>query len=158
MHKLLNKAGAKIETSYDEKSWQALDDEPSYVFRYQGAKELGSFFAVAARNRKRRGERYDPRDLGVIPEAIHATLSLIDKAGFEVVHLGPVASSRYHRAWHPLHPSYRSYRGVRKFISRSKVCNISWIKLHIEDPSVWYPVLAGKIPVSGTTLIGFSHS
>ncbi|HJQ68070.1 MAG TPA: SIR2 family protein [Blastocatellia bacterium] len=137
---------------YSRKNWVALDAAPSYAFRYKHPDKETGFFAVAARSRDpvlaSEGKKYDPRDLGIIPEAVCTTLELIDKAGFKVVHIGPVASSRYHRAWHPIHPFVQVIRGVRRFISRARAGGINSINLHVEDPSVWYPVLAGKIPVA----------
>ncbi|HEX5734158.1 MAG TPA: SIR2 family protein [Blastocatellia bacterium] len=141
----------ELKTTYAPKSWEALDPAPSYVFRYKDEGEWSSFFATAARRREKQKEtkekNYDPRDLGVIPEAIQATLNFIDAAGFQVVHIGPIASGR-HRPWHPIHPFAQVIRGVRSFISRSSVSNIKSIELHVEDPSVWYPVMAGKMPIA----------
>jgi hypothetical protein len=134
----------RINQKNKSSEWIALSKAPSYVFRYM---QDGPFFAVAARRRDLQGDRYDPRDLGIIPESLQAALKKIDEAGFKVAHIGAIASGQ-HRPWHPIHPFAQMLRGIRRFIADGKVRNLNYLNLHLLDPSVWYPILAGKIPVA----------
>ncbi|XYI03014.1 SIR2 family protein [Sorangium sp. So ce1128] len=129
--------------------WRPLDDAPSYAFRLGDA----PIFAVAARDRRPEPPRAagddgpeDSRDLGVISEAVCATLRAVDAAGFRRVHIGPVASGK-HRLWHPLHPFVQTLAGFREFFRERPDAGIEHLELHVLSPAIWFPVVAGKVPV-----------
>ncbi|MGK3963411.1 SIR2 family protein [Sorangium sp. So ce118] len=129
--------------------WRPLDGAPSYAFRFGDA----PIFGVAARDRRPVPPRAagddgpeDSRDLGVIAEAVCATLRAVDAAGFRRVHIGPVASGK-HRLWHPLHPFVQTLAGLREFFREHPDAGIEHLELHVLSPAIWFPVVAGKVPV-----------
>lgn len=149
---LAKKAG--LVGKYDEREWRSLDRKPSYVFRYAGD---SPFYAIAARRRGQTGAGYDPRDLSIIPEAVIEALKRIDRAGFGVVHLTPIASSPFHisdlgaaerHASLAIHPFAQVLRGVRRYFAGNAVRAIRCLNIHVFDPRVWYPILAGKVHVA----------
>jgi hypothetical protein len=126
----------------DKADWVALDHVP-YVFQYDAA----PIFAVAARSPDLQGKKHDRRDLGVIPTSVCEALKRIDNAGFEAVHMSAIAAGRG-RLWHPIHPFAQAIRGVREFLMGTIGHSVRQVYVHIVDPQVWYPLLAGKIPVA----------
>ena len=139
---------------YDEGDWRGLDRKPSYVYRYAGG---SPFYAVAARRRSEMDAKYDMRDLSIIPEAVVETLKRIDRAGFGVVHLTPIASSPFHisglgpaerHVSLALHPFAQVLRGVRRYFAENSVRSICCLNIHVFDARVWYPILAGKVHVA----------
>ncbi|XXY49396.1 SIR2 family protein [Sorangium sp. So ce269] len=129
--------------------WRPLDGAPSYAFRFGDA----PIFGVAARDRRPEPPRAagddgpeDSRDLGIIAEAVCATLRAVDAAGFRRVHIGPVASGK-HRLWHPLHPFVQTLAGLREFFREHPDAGIEHLELHVLSPAIWFPVVAGKVPV-----------
>ncbi len=123
--------------------WRALDLAPSYVYRYGDT----ALFGISARLRKISQKTADHRDLGIIPEAVQAALSAASRAGFRRVHLGSVASGRQ-RLWHPFHPFVQTLAGVRCFLAENPDTCIETLEVYVLQPSVWSPVLAGRIPVA----------
>jgi hypothetical protein len=136
-------ADAKTIKGLYQAEWIPLDKPPSYAYRYGSS----PIFGLAARRKDLKGINHDRRDLGIIPEAICTTLTRIDAEGFEVVHMGPIASGK-RRPWHPIHPFAQTLRGIREFITNGKIRNLRLINLYIVDAAVWYPLLARKIPVA----------
>lgn len=142
---LLGAAG--LSSAEDGSSWRALDEAPSLVYRF-GDKPI---FGIAARRKDSPAapptKGPDHRDLNLISQAVCLALSEVSKAGFRTVHIGPVSSGR-HRQWHPFHPFVQTLVGVRQFLAESPSTSIETIELHVMSPSVWSPVLAGRIPVA----------
>ncbi|WP_437785796.1 SIR2 family protein [Sorangium sp. So ce1097] len=141
-------AGVVADT--DPGRWRPLDEAPSYAYRFGDA----PLFGVAARERRtdlRPGSGddgpEDSRDLGVIADAVCATLRAADAAGFRRVHIGPVASGK-HRLWHPLHPFVQTLAGFRQFFRETPAPGIELVELHVLSPAIWSPVIAGKVPVA----------
>jgi hypothetical protein len=131
----------------EPRHWHALDEEPSYVYRFGDA----PIFGVAARMKLPPGDgvaddAQDRRDLGIISDAVFAALREVARAGFRRVRLGPVASGRY-RLWHPIHPFVQTLLGVRRFFAEHPDTELQVVDAHVMAPAVWSPVLAGKIPV-----------
>ncbi|KYF80701.1 hypothetical protein BE11_06610 [Sorangium cellulosum] len=130
--------------------WRPLDEAPSYAYRFGDA----PIFGVAARERRTdlppaSGDDgpEDSRDLGVIADAVCATLRAADEAGFRRAHIGPVASGK-HRLWHPLHPFVQTLAGLRRFFRETPAPGIEIVELHVISPAIWFPVIAGKVPVA----------
>lgn len=128
-------------------SLQALDAAPSYAFRLPGS----AIFAVAARVPNPSADAIDAaagdaRDLGVIEHAIKEALKHVSKAGYERVHIGPVASGK-HRLWHPIHPFVETIAAVRRFMAETPDSSIRAFDIHVYEDLVWSPIVAGKIPV-----------
>ncbi len=88
----------------------------------------------------------DDRDLGIIVDAVVESLRGVEEAGFTHVHLGPVASGQY-RLWAPLHPFIQTLAGVRQYFEAHPHSKLQLVEFHIFSPSVWFPIVAGKIPV-----------
>ena len=110
-------------------------------------------FAVAARidppsppSSAHPNDPEDDRDLGIIVDAVSESLLVADQAGFTHVHLGPVASGQY-RLWTPLHPFIQTLAGVRQFFQQHPHSGIQLVELYIFSPLVWFPIVAGKVPV-----------
>ncbi|WP_342375214.1 SIR2 family protein [Myxococcus stipitatus] len=129
--------------------WEAFRDgsTPPLAFRFGRA----PIFAVAARidpppSRLHPDDPEDSRDLGIIQGAVSEALLMADQAGFTQVHLGPVASGQY-RLWTPLHPFIQTLAGVRHFFTQHPDSRIQQVELYVFSPGVWFPVVAGKIPV-----------
>ncbi|HEU4881974.1 MAG TPA: SIR2 family protein [Longimicrobium sp.] len=122
--------------------WTPLDNAPSYAFRY-GASPI---FATAARSKKDSENLPDRRDLACIPEALNTTLGYVDSVGFTSVRIGPIASGPS-RLWHPIHPFAQMLTGIRRFVAGHDLEHLTTIYVHIVDPSVWYPISAGKLPI-----------
>ncbi|XXX81807.1 SIR2 family protein [Sorangium sp. So ce134] len=130
--------------------WRALDPGPSFAYRFGDA----PIFGVAARDRSpdvpraRGGEDpEDSRDLGVIADAVCEALRAADAAGFRHAHIGPIASGK-HRLWHPLHPFVQTLAGFRRFFAEHPGAGIELVELHVLSSAVWFPVVAGKVPVA----------
>ncbi|WP_437931821.1 SIR2 family protein [Sorangium sp. So ce291] len=146
---MAREAGLVADTAPER--WRPLDGAPDhYAYRFGDAPVLG----VAARDRGPEPPRApgddgpaDSRDLGVIADAVCATLRAADAAGFRHVHLGPVASGQ-HRLWHPLHPFVQTLAGVRQFFRGTPEPGIELLELHVLSPAIWSPVVAGKVPVA----------
>lgn len=119
-----------------------MDKAPSYVFRYEDS----AIFGIAARRRDAKTRNHDTRDLGVIPEALGTLLHEVDLAGFETVHIGPIAAGK-HRCWHPIHPFAQSMSGVRKFLADNEINHIKRINFYIIDPATWSAIISRKILV-----------
>ncbi|WP_437820100.1 SIR2 family protein [Sorangium sp. So ce1078] len=132
--------------------WRPLDAAPSCAYRFGDA----PIFGVAARAARdprsdvppARGgdDPEDSRDLGVIADAVCEALRAVDAAGFRHVHIGPVASGK-HRLWHPLHPFVQTLAGFRRFFAEHPGTGIELLELHVLSSAVWFPVVAGKVPV-----------
>jgi|GEM_PF-1067525 len=126
----------------DPQSWIKVDEAPSYVFRY-GASAI---FGIAARRRDTVTRNHDTRDLGIIPDALCALLLQVDAAGFETVHIGPIAAGK-HRPWHPIHPFAQSMCGIRKFLADHEIKHIKRINFYVVDPATWSAIISRKILV-----------
>jgi hypothetical protein len=132
--------------------WQPSGPPPSLAYRFGDA----PLFAVAARIESPEplptpgaDEPEDSRDLGIIPDAVCEALRAVDEAGFRQVRMGPVASGQY-RLWHPLHPFVQTLAGIRRFFDRYPHTGIERLDLHVFSPAVWFPTVAGKVPVAET--------
>jgi len=130
--------------------WPPVDAPPSYVFRFPGS----PIFAVAARIPSPKpppvnshDDPEDSRDLSIIAHSVCEALRAVDVAGFHHVHIGPVASGQY-RLWHPLHPFVQTLAGIRQFFAASPDTRIASLDLHVLSPAIWFPIVAGKIPVA----------
>jgi hypothetical protein len=123
--------------------WLPLEQSHSYAFRYGQT----SLFCVAARRKDLKGKRHDQRDLAIIPEAVCTALKMIAAAGFAEVRVGAVAAGKEKSPWHPIHPFAQTLRGIRQFIVQEQVGDLRRINIHVVDPRVWYPTVAGKVPV-----------
>ncbi|QSQ14143.1 SIR2 family protein [Myxococcus landrumensis] len=129
--------------------WEAFrgGSTPPLAFRFGDA----PIFAVAARvdpptSRPHPDDPEDSRDLGIIMSAVSESLRMAEQAGFTRVHIGPVASGQY-RLWTPLHPFIQTLAGVRHFFAQHPNSRIQQVELYVFSPGVWFPVVAGKIPV-----------
>jgi hypothetical protein len=109
----------------NEAQWIGIDESPSYLFRYGNT----PIFAVAARSRKLISKEHDARDLNIIPEAVCTALEKIDEDGFDLVHLGPIASGGFTKTtlWHPIHPFAQMLKGIKKFINTGRIVNLKRI-------------------------------
>jgi hypothetical protein len=138
--------------SLETPGWMPLDAEPSYVYRNGD----GPIFGLAARHRDLADRGHDHRDLGIIPESVHTALDKIAESqiaagaegskGFRSVHIGPIASGKL-KPWHAIHAFAQTLVGVRRFLASGAVGDLQYICLHVVDPKVWYPVVAGKVPI-----------
>lgn len=129
--------------------WRPSGPAPSLAYRFAQA----PLFAVAARIENPNpppspgaDDPEDSRDLGIIEDAVCEALRAADEAGFHHVHLGPVASGQY-RLWHPLHPFVQTLAGIRRFFDKYPHTGIESVDLHVFSPAVWFPTVAGKVPV-----------
>ncbi|MCW3119047.1 MAG: hypothetical protein JWM28_3129 [Chitinophagaceae bacterium] len=122
------------------KTWINVDKDPSFVFRY------GEYpiFGIAARQKDMITRSHDSRDLSVIPDAVCDLLRETDAAGFETIHIGPIAAGRK-KPWHPIHPFAQSLRGIMKFIDGHQIGQIKRINMYIIDPATWAAIISRKI-------------
>jgi hypothetical protein len=149
---LLKKAvSAGLVTHTEPHGWKAFSSgsHPPLAYRFGDA----PIFAVAARidvpaplSATHPDDPEDSRDLGIIVNAVSEALLMADQAGFTQVRMGPVASGHF-RLWTPLHPFIQTLAGVRHFFSQHPGSGIRLIELHVFSPGVWFPVVAGKVPV-----------
>ncbi|NMO22899.1 hypothetical protein HPC49_46040 [Pyxidicoccus fallax] len=141
---------AKLLSDTSPSHWRASGATPSYAYRFGDA----PIFAVAARLPPSHpvpvpgpDDPKDSRDLGIIEHSVAEALRMADAAGFEHVHLGPVASGQF-RLWNPLHPFVQTLAGIRRFFREHPHSGIRLLELHVFSPAVWFPVVAGKVPVA----------
>ncbi|WP_158627634.1 SIR2 family protein [Corallococcus sp. AB038B] len=149
---LLAKArSAGLIKSTTPSNWEALrgGSTPPLAYRFGRA----PIFAVAARidhptplPPSHPDDPEDSRDLGIIMDAVSEALLMADRAGFTHVHIGPVASGQY-RLWTPIHPFIQTLAGVRHFFTRHPDSRLQLVELYVFSPGVWFPVVAGKLPV-----------
>ncbi|HEX5752037.1 MAG TPA: SIR2 family protein [Archangium sp.] len=149
-HLLEGAVQAKHIPHRDPSQWRPTRPEHSLSYRYGDT----PIFAVAARLPQtdpppppHPGDPKDSRDLGIIVPAVAEALRLADAAGFHQVHLGPVASGQY-RLWNPLHPFVQTLAGIRQYFTDHPRSGIQLLELHVFSPAVWFPVVAGKVPVA----------
>jgi hypothetical protein len=128
----------------DTGEWNALDEAPSYVYRFG----TSPIFGVCARSRNAAsGESPDRRALGIIPDAVYAAMRAVDAAGFRKVNLGPVASGP-EAIWHSLYPFVQTLVGIRQFFASTPGPCIQTLSLYVFEPAVWSAIVSGKISVS----------
>jgi hypothetical protein len=130
--------------------WRPFGPAPSNAYQFADAPIL----AVAARLPQLHSpstpgpdDPRDSRDLGIIEQSVAEALRLADERKFHHVHLGPVASGQY-RLWNPLHPFVQTLAGIRRFFKEHPHSSIQLLELHVFSPAVWYPMVAGKVPVA----------
>lgn len=130
--------------------WAPVDAEASYVFT-NTKKSLPNgkpyVFAVAARSREATKDHHDPRDLGVIPEAVAVVLQTV-AGDFATAHLGAVSAGP-HSFCHPNHALAQTLNGVRRFLRNppSGKHILREIRLYVVDSEVWADVVSGRLPV-----------
>ncbi len=124
-----------------ESAWHdwLLQDHDGYVYRHATERRL---FVIAARSPNDDGDR---RHLRVIPSALAAFLTCVDRAGFETASIGLLAAGRW-RPWPALYPFMMMLSAIREF-GRSPPARLRELVVSVVDPAVWYSLLAGKIPV-----------
>jgi hypothetical protein len=118
--------------------WQRQDDD-GYVYRHATEQRL---FVIAARAPNDGG---DQRHLQVIPSALAAFLACVDREGFETATIGLLAAGRG-RPWPALYPFVMMLAAIREF-GRSRPARLRELVVSVVEPTVWYPLLAGKIAV-----------
>ncbi len=124
-------------------AWIPLDDGPSYVFKRTESDV--PIYAVAARRKNSAHDGTDERDLGIIPDAVQATLGQIDSHGFERVLLGAVSSGPSSNL-NPLHAFAQTLRGIKRFL-QSPPQFVREINFYIVDIRIWGPLVASKIAI-----------
>lgn len=118
--------------------WLAQDDD-GYIYRHAAEPQL---FAIAARDR---GAEVDRRHLLVIPTALKAFVACVDREGFESATITLLAAGGS-RPWPALYPFVMMLSAIRE-LGRTPPARLRELVISIVDSTVWYPVLAGKIPV-----------
>lgn len=134
MAKAVLQAAGVAPSAWDD--WRPQDD---YVFRHAAYPRL---FAVAARAP---GDGGDRRHLLVIPSALASFLAHIDREGFETATVGLLAAGG-NRPWRALYPFVMMLSAIREF-GRNPPNRLRELVVSVMNPAVWYPLLAGKIPV-----------
>jgi len=113
-----------------------------------------AIFAIAARDTRDR-QLPDRRDLQIIPMALGTFLSHIDGA-YASATIGMLAAGS-RRPWPSLFPFIMMLSAIRTFAAAPRR-TLREISIAIVDPAVWFPLLAGKLPVeqvlaSGTATV-----
>jgi SIR2-like domain len=113
-----------------------------------------AIFAIAARDTQD-AKQPDRRDLQIIPAALGAFLSHIEKT-YASATIGMLAAGE-RRPWPSLFPFIMMLSAIRTFAAGPRQA-LREISIAIVDPAVWIPLLAGKLPVeqflaSGTATV-----
>lgn len=147
----LNEDGTpKLGTSARSFYAEAETRVPGFQVRYEPLEKPGFFrveglprmYALAVRAPQ--GERVDRRDLRLLAPTVKRFLERSVAAGYGTVHL-PLLAAGEGRDWHPSHCLIETVRGVRLFVAGGGDGPLPDIHIHIVDPSVLYPLRAGKL-------------
>ena len=121
-----------------KEDYEPLND-PGF-FKVRG---LPRVYALVARSLG--SKRVDRRDLRLLAPTVKRFLELCVDAGYKTVHL-PLLAAGEGRNWHPSFCLIETVRGVRMFVAGcSDDQPLPAIYVHIVDPSVLYPLRAGKL-------------
>lgn len=115
-------------------------DDGRYVYRHATHRQL---FAIAARDHG--ATSTDCRHLLVIPTALDAFLACVDREGYDSATITLLAAGGS-RPWPALYPFVMMLSSIRE-LARNPPTRLRELVVSITDPTLWYPLLAGKIPV-----------